>query len=80
MQVPVPDDLWDTEVVPEGVVSNWLYDEGALVEKGEVVAVIMVEKTEYDIEAPATGKLHIVADQDAAVTPGTVIADIEESG
>jgi len=80
MQVSIPDDLWDTGVVPEGVVSNWLYDEGATVEKGEVVAVIMVEKTEYDIEAPASGKLHIVSDQDAAVTPGTVIADIEESG
>jgi pyruvate/2-oxoglutarate dehydrogenase complex dihydrolipoamide acyltransferase (E2) component len=80
MQVSIPGDLWDTGVVPEGVVSNWLYDEGATVEKGEVVAVIMVEKTEYDVEAPASGKLHIVADQDAAVTPGTVIADIEESG
>jgi len=76
MQVAVPADLWDTNVVAEGVLSNWLYDEGAVVDKGAVVAVIMVEKTEYDIQAPAAGKLHIVVGQDGAVTPGTVIAEI----
>lgn len=77
MQVRIPDDLWDTEVVPEGVVSNWLYEEGAAVEEGTVVAVIMAEKTEYDIEAPTAGKLHIVIGADVPVTPGTVIAEIE---
>lgn len=76
MQVTVPADLWDTQTVAEGVVSNWLYDEGATVDEGAVVAVIMVEKTEYDIQAPVAGKLHIVVDQDGAVTPGTVIAEI----
>ena len=77
MEVRIPDDLWDVAVVAEGVVSSWLYDEGATVDQGTVVAVIMVEKTEYDIEAPASGKLHIVAGTDVAVTPGTVIAEIE---
>jgi pyruvate/2-oxoglutarate dehydrogenase complex dihydrolipoamide acyltransferase (E2) component len=77
MQVRIPDDLWDTQVVPEGVVNNWLYDEGADVEKGSVIAVVMAEKTEYDIEAPGSGKLHIVAGANAAVTPGTVVAEID---
>lgn len=78
MEVRIPDDLWDTAIVPEGVVSNWLYDEGAAVEQGTVVAHIMAEKTEYDIEAPASGTLHIIAATDVAVTPGTVIAEIED--
>ena len=76
MQVTIPKDLWDTSVVAEGVVNNWLYDEGAMVEKGTVVAVVMAEKTEYDIEAPATGKLHIVTGASVPVKPGTVIAEI----
>ena len=73
----VPAELWDVRMVPEGVVSRWYFDEGDEVEAGTVVAVIMVEKTEYDIEAPAAGKLHILADTDAVVVPGSVLADIE---
>jgi len=76
MQVRIPDDLWDTQVVPEGVVNNWLYDEGATVDKGAVVAVVMAEKTEYDIEAPVSGTLHILTATNVPVTPGTVIAEI----
>ena len=77
--VSIPDGLWDIKLVPEGVVSSWYYDEGSEVEAGSVVAVIMVEKSEYDIESPASGKLHILADTDAVVVPGTVIAEIAAS-
>jgi pyruvate/2-oxoglutarate dehydrogenase complex dihydrolipoamide acyltransferase (E2) component len=76
IEVRIPDGLWDTSVVAEGVVSTWFFDEGAEVEAGSVVAVIMVEKSEYDIEAPASGKLHITTQPDAPVTPGSVIAEI----
>ena len=75
--VCVPQGLWDTKVVPEGVVSSWYYDEGAEVEKGAVLAVIMVEKTEYDIVAPVSGKLHIIADTDAIVVPGSQLASLQ---
>lgn len=76
IEVRIPDGLWDISVVAEGVVSTWFFDEGAEVEAGSVVAVIMVEKSEYDIEAPASGKLHITIPPDAPVTPGSVIAEI----
>lgn len=77
--VRVPEELWDTRVVPQGVVSSWYYDEGARVEAGAVLAVIMVEKSEYDIEAPAAGRLHIIADANTTVVPGAVIGDIANS-
>ena len=77
MEVRIPDGLWDTSVVAEGVVSTWFFDEGAEVDAGSVVATIMVEKTEYDIEAPASGKLHITIQPDEPVVPGSVIAEIK---
>lgn len=73
----MPAGLWDTRVVPEGVVSNWYYDEGAEVEEGVVLAVIMVEKTEYDIVAPVSGKLHITAETDAVVVPGSELGRVQ---
>lgn len=76
IEVRIPDGLWDTSTVAEGVVSTWFFDEGAEVEAGSVVAVIMVEKSEFDIEAPTSGKLHITAQADEPVTPGRVIAEI----
>lgn len=73
----VPEGLWDTNTVPEGVVSTWYFDEGASIEAGSVIAVIMVEKTEYDIEAPVSGKLHILIETNGVVTPGSLIGQIE---
>jgi len=76
-EVRIPEGLWDTSVVAEGVISNWYFDEGSSVEAGSVIAVIMVEKTEYDIEAPASGKLHILTETKGMVTPGALIGQIE---
>ena len=73
----IPDDLWDIRVIPEGVVSSWYYEDGDEVTEGAVLAVIMVEKSELDIVAPKSGKLHILADTNAVVIPGTVIASID---
>jgi pyruvate/2-oxoglutarate dehydrogenase complex dihydrolipoamide acyltransferase (E2) component len=79
-EVRVPEGLWDVKDVPEGVVSNWYYDDGAAVEEGTVVAVVMVEKSEFDIVAPASGVLHISADTNAVVVPGSVIATVAADG
>lgn len=74
--IRVPDGLWDTAEIPEGVVANWFYTDGGEVPKGATVAEIMVEKTSYDIEAPEGGHLKIVVPKDGVVLPGTVIGRI----
>jgi pyruvate/2-oxoglutarate dehydrogenase complex dihydrolipoamide acyltransferase (E2) component len=75
--IRIPEDLWDTEKVPEGAVSAWLFDDGEEVEEGATVATVMAEKTEYDVPAPVGGILRITVKAEEAVAPGAVIGEVE---
>lgn len=68
-------DLWDGD--DEGVVNTWLYANGASVNEGDVIAEIMIEKVEMEIEAPASGTLKIVAEPESVIAKGSVIGHIE---
>ncbi|WP_180899848.1 biotin/lipoyl-containing protein [Martelella soudanensis] len=74
--ITLPSDLWDAAANPEGIVANWFFAEGAGVKKGVTVAEIMVEKTSFDIAAPADGRLHIRVAKDGVVKPGAVIGTV----
>jgi len=74
--ITIPQGLWDTGKTPEGVVANWFYREGSTVPAGATVAEIMVEKTNYEIAAPAAGTLHVLVPKDGVVRPGTVIGRV----
>lgn len=76
VNVTVPSDLWDDDT--EAVVTAWLTNDNAMVEKGALIAEIMVDKSQLEIQAPASGVLKIVQDVDAVVNKGTVIATIDE--
>jgi pyruvate/2-oxoglutarate dehydrogenase complex dihydrolipoamide acyltransferase (E2) component len=76
--IVVPDGLWDAGKNPEGIVANWFFRDGGTVEAGANVAELMVEKTTYEIAAPAKGRLHILIPKDGVVQPGAVIGRIEE--
>ncbi len=73
--ITIGDDLWDGD--DEGVVNTWLYADGANIKEGDVIAEIMVEKVEMEIEAPASGTLKIVAEAEAVIAKGSVIGHIE---
>jgi pyruvate/2-oxoglutarate dehydrogenase complex dihydrolipoamide acyltransferase (E2) component len=77
--VAVPEGLWDTQKVPEGIVANWFFRDGGTVTAGATVAELMVEKTTYEITAPAAGRLHILVPKDGVVQPGTVIGRVDET-
>ena len=74
--ISIPEGLWDTDRTPEGIVANWFYQTGSKVEEGDTVAELMVEKTSYDITAPASGTLTRMIEKDGIVTPGMVIGTI----
>lgn len=75
--IRVPDGLWDVAKIPQAVLSHWLYPDGATVAEGATVAVVMAEKTEFEIPAPASGTLRSMVAADEVVTPGTVIGRLE---
>ncbi|ADZ70888.1 biotin/lipoyl-containing protein [Polymorphum gilvum] len=76
VDIVIPPGLWDTGKTPEGIVANWFYRSGSAVEEGDTVAELMVEKTSYDIVAPASGTLTVTVPKDGVVTPGSVIGTV----
>lgn len=71
----VPADLWDNG--REAAISVWLYADGDRVEQGAVVAELMVEKTSYELTAPASGRLSILVSADEAVAKGQQIGSVD---
>jgi pyruvate/2-oxoglutarate dehydrogenase complex dihydrolipoamide acyltransferase (E2) component len=71
----VPDDLWDS--ADEGVIFSWIYSDGAVVEKGRLLAELTVEKAQLELVAPASGRLKILAPAETVVRKGAVIGTIE---
>ncbi len=63
----------------EGTINRWLVEEGAQVERGDVIASIATEKADIDIEAYASGVMRkILAQPGARVPVGGEIAIIAE--
>jgi len=72
--VTVPPDLWAPDL--DGAVSAWLFADGDLVRQDDLIAEVMVEKSSYEITAPASGRLRIRVAAKTPFRPGTIIADI----
>lgn len=73
--VTIPENLW-----PEGnsgVLTTWLYDDGATVTKGDLIAEVMSEKTQFEIEAPESGSLSIKVKVEQEISAGDVIATVD---
>lgn len=73
--ITVPEDLWDTD--DAGVIFAWVYADGALVQQGKLIAEVAVEKAQLELNAPASGRLRILAPAETVVRKGTVIGKIE---
>ncbi|MFZ0169824.1 MAG: dihydrolipoamide acetyltransferase family protein [Candidatus Dormiibacterota bacterium] len=64
----------------EGSINRWLVEEGAPVERGDVIASIATEKADIDIEAYASGVLKKILVQPGTTVPvGQAIAIIGEA-
>jgi pyruvate/2-oxoglutarate dehydrogenase complex dihydrolipoamide acyltransferase (E2) component len=73
--VAVPQDLWEEDL--PGIVSAWLFEDGDPVKEGDLIAELMVEKTTYDLTAPAAGQLKILVPPEQPFQRGDVVAQIE---
>jgi len=67
------------QVTTEATLVEWKAKEGDWVEKGSVVLKIETEKIEWDIEAEASGFLHILVEEDSKAPVGRVVGLIAET-
>ncbi len=63
----------------EATVDTWKVKEGDRVEKGDVVLVIQTEKTRWDVEAAASGYVHILVEEEVTAPVGRVVGLIAET-
>lgn len=57
----------------EGEITEWMVATGDTVEEGQVLYVLATDKTETEIESPATGTIEVVGEIEKTYDVGTVI-------
>jgi pyruvate/2-oxoglutarate dehydrogenase complex dihydrolipoamide acyltransferase (E2) component len=77
LDLKVPDNLWASTILPEGVLERWLVPDGAAVRKGDPIATIRIEEALHEIMAPAQGRLSITMAETNVVEPGTLLGRLE---
>lgn len=66
------------ESVSEVVLLEWLKGEGEYVERDEPICVLETDKANVDLPSPAAGVLHPIAELEAELAVGAVIARIDD--
>jgi pyruvate/2-oxoglutarate dehydrogenase complex dihydrolipoamide acyltransferase (E2) component len=74
--VRVPLDLWAEDDRSESRVV-WLCPDGAVVEEGEVIAEILVDKTILELYAPVSGTLNLKVAPDIVIDRCQLVATID---
>lgn len=67
-------DSWTDE--EEGVLSKWFVVDGAVVNQGDLLATVALEKIEFEVEAPASGTIKIHVGAEETIRAGDAIASI----
>ena len=61
----------------EGQIAEWLAQDGDQVTEGQPLFLLEADKSTNEVEAPATGKLTIVAEAGETYEVGTILGTIE---
>ena len=70
----VPMDLWEED--EEAVLTAWLVDNGSEVTTGQLVAEVMLEKTQYEIFSSCDGIISTVINEDDVISKGSILAEV----
>ena len=60
----------------EGILSEWLVEDGAQVTEGQPLYAIESDKSTNEVESPASGTLKILGEIGETYEVGTIIAEI----
>ena len=63
----------------EATLTEWKFNEGDQINEGDVVLVIETDKTQWEVEAPGSGLLHIAVEIDSTEKVGAVVGLLAES-
>lgn len=72
--ITIPMDLWEED--EEAVLTAWLVDNDSKVSTGQLIAEVMVEKIQYEINSTCDGIISIISEEDDVVNKGSVIAEV----
>ena len=61
----------------EGILTKWLVQDGDTVSQGQQLYTLESEKSLQDIEAPAAGRLRIIAAAGETYPVGAILGEIE---
>ncbi len=61
-----------------GVLLSWYKNNGDMIQEGEEIAEVMIEKVTIHIKAPASGRLKILVKENEEVAQGQVIGVISK--
>jgi hypothetical protein len=75
--ITIPQELWVSSILPEGILEQWLKPDRSRVQKGDAIATVRIEDALHTLMAPATGRLTIVLPANAVVDPGASIGRVE---
>ncbi|MCI2062707.1 MAG: biotin/lipoyl-binding protein [Eubacteriaceae bacterium] len=62
----------------EGTINEWKVQEGDKVRKGDIIMEYSTEKLTNEIEAPVSGTIHLLAEEEDDVPCGGAVAEITE--
>ena len=65
--------------VDESKIVEWKFAEGDRVEKGDVILMVDTEEVSMEIEADASGLLHILAKEDGRLAVGTTVGMLADA-
>jgi pyruvate/2-oxoglutarate dehydrogenase complex dihydrolipoamide acyltransferase (E2) component len=62
----------------DSTLARWLVEDGAVITAGQPLYELENDKATQEVEAPASGRLRILAEVGATYSVGTVLAEIDE--
>jgi hypothetical protein len=74
--VKVGEELWMTNLMPEGILERWRVDDGGRVKFGEPLAEVRIEDALHEITAPGCGVLWQEAKAGDIVQPGEWLGSV----
>lgn len=64
--------------VDEATLSEWLVEDGDLIEAGEPLYVAATDKVDQEITSPAAGTIRLIGEVEQTYPVGTLIAEITD--